>query len=92
MIVLLTVGVVAQKNGQTFQAVGPVSRNWRLRRVAADSPVWRETALPAAVEQAGGGSSGDMGSGWGSNITVTQNASRLTVEYGSSRAATCSRR
>ena len=24
---------------------------------------------------------GDMGSGWGSNITVTQDASRLTVEY-----------
>ena len=29
----------------------------------------------------GGGGSGDMGSGWGSNITITQNASRLTVEY-----------
>lgn len=24
---------------------------------------------------------GDMGSGWGSNITVTQDANRLTVEY-----------
>src|SRR4029434_7956929 len=29
----------------------------------------------------GGASSGDMGSGWGSNITVTQDANRLTVEY-----------
>ena len=29
----------------------------------------------------GGGRVGDMGSGWGSNITITQDASRLTVEY-----------
>ena len=28
-----------------------------------------------------GGSAADMGSGWGSNITVTQTATRLTVEY-----------
>lgn len=47
---------------------------------------------PAAAAAPGGGSgagqpgggarvSGDMGSGWGSNITVTQDANRLTVEY-----------
>jgi len=29
----------------------------------------------------GGGRSGDMGSGWGANITITQAANRLTVEY-----------
>jgi|SRR5262245_25785789 len=29
----------------------------------------------------GGGRVGDMGSGWGSTITITQDASRLTVEY-----------
>ena len=29
----------------------------------------------------GGASSGNMGSGWGSNITVTQDARRLTIEY-----------
>lgn len=29
----------------------------------------------------GRGASGDMGSGWGSNITVTQDTNRLTVEY-----------
>ncbi len=28
-----------------------------------------------------GGRSGDMGSGWGSTITITQDANRLTVEY-----------
>lgn len=31
--------------------------------------------------QRGGGRSGDMGSGWGSHITIAQDASRLTVEY-----------
>ncbi|HKQ74311.1 MAG TPA: hypothetical protein VJ810_11520 [Blastocatellia bacterium] len=29
----------------------------------------------------GGGRVGDMGSGWGSSITITQDASRMTVEY-----------
>jgi len=29
----------------------------------------------------GAGRAGDMGSGWGSNITIAQDASRLTVEY-----------
>jgi len=32
-------------------------------------------------ERGGGGRNGDMGSGWGSNITIAQDASRLTVEY-----------
>jgi hypothetical protein len=35
---------------------------------------------PAAGGQRGG-RSGDMGSGWGSTITVAQDAARLTVEY-----------
>lgn len=36
-----------------------------------------------AGQRGGGGRvvSGDMGSGWGSNISVTQDANRLTVEY-----------
>jgi hypothetical protein len=38
-----------------------------------------------AGERSGGGRGpgriGDMGSGWGSNITIAQDASRLTVEY-----------
>jgi hypothetical protein len=43
-----------------------------------------EPAAPANPAQPGSGArvvSGDMGSGWGSTITVTQDASRLTVEY-----------
>ena len=39
---------------------------------------------PARGAGAGGGrgpARGDMGSGWGSTITVTQDAARLTVEY-----------
>jgi hypothetical protein len=40
----------------------------------------RAGAPPAAGGQRGG-RSGDMGSGWGSTITITQDAARLTVEY-----------
>lgn len=40
----------------------------------------RAGAPPAATGQRGGGR-GDMGSGWGSTIAITQDAARLTVEY-----------
>ena len=37
---------------------------------------------PGAPPRGGGpGRSGDMGSGWGSPITITQDAAKLTVEY-----------
>src|SRR5262245_22940484 len=39
----------------------------------------RWTAEPAAPGAPGG--RGDMGSGWGSPLTITQDANRLTVEY-----------
>lgn len=53
---------------------------------------WTNEPEPAATAQGavgqrggggerGGGRSGDMGSGWGSNVTITQDANRLTVEY-----------
>jgi len=35
----------------------------------------------AALGGGGRASSGNMGSGWGPNLTVTQDANRLTVEY-----------
>jgi hypothetical protein len=43
--------------------------------------------VPAAGQRAGapgpgrGGGRGDMGSGWGSTITIAQDAAKLTVEY-----------
>ena len=40
----------------------------------------RAGAPPAAGGQRGG-RSGDMGSGWGSTIAITQDGARLTVEY-----------
>ena len=40
----------------------------------------RAGAPPAPAPQRGG-RSGDMGSGWGSTITIAQDASRLTIEY-----------
>jgi hypothetical protein len=52
---------------------------------------WTSEPEPAAAaagaggQRGGGGRSGeragDLGSGWGSNITITQTANRLTVEY-----------
>lgn len=45
----------------------------------------RWTSEPEAAPPSGGGrggaSIGNMGSGWGSNITIAQDANRLTVEY-----------
>ena len=38
-------------------------------------------APPARGTSGGGGRAGDMGSGWGSTITLTQNASALTLEW-----------
>jgi hypothetical protein len=38
-------------------------------------------AAAAGGGAARGGGRGDMGSGWGSTITITQDAARLTVEY-----------
>jgi hypothetical protein len=44
---------------------------------------WTSEPSPAGDRQRGAGGEriGDMGSGWGSNITITQAADRLTVEY-----------
>ena len=47
---------------------------------------WTSDPLPSAGPARGAGAgrgprSGDMGSGWGSTITVTQDAFKLTVEY-----------
>ena len=38
-------------------------------------------AAPAPGQRAGGPGRGDMGSGWGTTITIAQDAGRLTVEY-----------
>jgi hypothetical protein len=44
---------------------------------------WSSEPSPAGDGQRGasGDRIGDMGSGWGSNITITQTAERMTVEY-----------
>jgi hypothetical protein len=39
------------------------------------------TLVPEAPAEAAGSGSGTMGSGWGATITVTQDATTLTVEY-----------
>jgi len=43
---------------------------------------WTTEAPPTTPPRGGGpGRSGDMGSGWGSTITIVQDAAKLTVEY-----------
>lgn len=44
---------------------------------------WTSDPDPAAAtpgQRGGGGGRGDMGSGWGANFTITQDAARMTVE------------
>lgn len=49
---------------------------------AAAQPAAAQAGAPPAAPRGGGaGRSGDMGSGWGSPITITQDGNRLTVEY-----------
>jgi hypothetical protein len=50
---------------------------------AADSSRAGGAGNPATAGRGtgGGGRSGDMGTGWGSTITVVQDAAKLTVEY-----------
>jgi hypothetical protein len=55
---------------------------------SADTPAQTGAARGAAGQRGGGqrggrrgGGRGDMGGGWGSTITITQDAARLTVEY-----------
>ncbi|MGE5835704.1 MAG: hypothetical protein ACM4AI_14560 [Acidobacteriota bacterium] len=77
MFVLLTVGAGAQ-------ARPDFSGRWTTDPdpAAPTTPAGagRAGAPPAAPGQRGG-QTGNMGSGWGSTITITQDASKLTVEY-----------
>jgi hypothetical protein len=71
-VVLLTVNVTAQTRPD-------FSGRW------TSEPESAATAPGAGGQRGAGGRSGeragDLGSGWGSNITITQTADRLTVEY-----------
>jgi hypothetical protein len=82
---LLAIVVAAQSLAMATRALPDFSGRW----TTASDP----TAPAPARGQAGGavpgggagaargGPAGDMGSGWGPTITVTQDAARLTVEY-----------
>jgi len=63
---------LAALNGPPVAAPAPdFSGRWAIEPPAAAAP-----GAPAAP-----GGRGDMGSGWGSPLTITQDATRLTVEY-----------
>lgn len=77
MFTLLTVGAGAQArpdfSGRWTTDPDPAAPT-------APAGAGRAGASPAAPGQRGG-QTGNMGSGWGSTITITQDASKLTVEY-----------
>jgi hypothetical protein len=71
----LTSSVVVGTSAQTH---ADFSGRWTSEPEPAATPA----ATPARGGGGGGrGARGDMGSGWGSNITIAQNAQTLTVEY-----------
>ena len=60
------------------------SGRWTSDPEPAAAPAAGPGGVPGAPGQRGAGGrgrSGDMGSGWGSPITITQDAAKLTVEY-----------
>ena len=62
-------------SGIVAQSPTDFSGTWTLEPPARAAGVARGSAPPALSAQ------GDMGSGWGSEITITQDASSLTVVY-----------
>ena len=83
--VLSAAAVVLLAASATAQTRPDLSGRWTSEpEPAATAPgggAQANAARGGAGERSGAGRSGDMGSGWGSNITITQDASRLTVEY-----------
>jgi len=77
-VVLFSAAVMAQTRPD-------ISGRWTSEPATAATAPSVSGQANAAREGAGdrgaAGRIGDMGSGWGSNITITQDASRLTVEY-----------
>ena len=75
---VLTIGLDATQQKPDF------SGRWTTEAAPAATPAAGPPggAAPATPPRGGGpGRSGDMGSGWGPTITITQDAAKLMVEY-----------
>ena len=73
-MVLVVIALVGwMSSGVTSQAPADFSGRWTLEPEPAPAPAAPGT--PAAPVR------GDMGSGWGSPLTITQDPTKLTVEY-----------
>jgi hypothetical protein len=86
--VALTIALAAAVTlGLGAQGKPDFSGRWTSDPDPAAAPAARgggRAGAPGGARAGGGGrgaARGDMGSGWGSTITITQNASELTVEY-----------
>src|SRR5262245_44151350 len=79
---LIAMALILFSQSATAQMIPDFSGRWT-SEVEAPTPATRTGGQPAAQGsgQRGRGRGGDMGSGWGTNITVVQDANRLTVEY-----------
>jgi hypothetical protein len=82
--VLNVAAVILFAAGATAQTRPDFSGRWTSQpaATATGGGAQADAARGGAVDRGeSGGRSGDMGSGWASNITITQDASRLIVEY-----------
>ena len=81
--VFLTLLVAGWAGAVLAQTKPDFSGRWTTEPPAASpAPAPAPGAPPATPPRGGGpGRSGDMGSGWGPTITITQDATKLTVEY-----------
>src|SRR5262245_15459247 len=77
---MLTGPFVARTSAQSHP---DFSGRWTSEPEAAATPAATPARGGGGGAGAGGGrgARGDMGSGWGSNITIAQDAQKLTVEY-----------
>lgn len=67
-------------SGVAFQAAPDFSGRWTIEPPAAPAPPPADAAAPALRPDQGTLARGDMGSGWGSPLAITQDARRLLVE------------
>lgn len=66
--------------GLAFQATTDFSGRWTIEPPAPPAPPASGSAAPALRPDQGTLARGDMGSGWGSPLTITQDAKQLVIE------------
>jgi hypothetical protein len=73
-VIVATVVLVLANTSATLQPAPDFSGQWSVEAASAAPPVTTPGKPPVPAR-------GDMGSGWGPILTITQDAKRLVVEY-----------